>query len=164
MPNLRINSDKYPADYGVFFYGSEVISVFNFVVGYLRVMRVVRHISNMRIELKGIYSLELDKPHLPVEPDCCAVLMQAYIGMADSEGYDRFNFTILTPLFLIKYPEVRWGRGYLLMPKFSWSEAERMVNRLVSSVSSESWEGAASQLCQYIEWEFDNYQGSNSNT
>jgi len=37
-----INSDKYPADYGVFFDGSEVISVFNFVVGYLRVMRVVR--------------------------------------------------------------------------------------------------------------------------
>ena len=28
-----INSDKYPANYGVIFYGSEVISVFNFVVG-----------------------------------------------------------------------------------------------------------------------------------
>ncbi len=28
-----INCDKYPADYCVIFYGSEVISVFNFVVG-----------------------------------------------------------------------------------------------------------------------------------
>ena len=40
--NFRINSDKYPAAYGVNFYDSEVISVFNFVVGYLRVMRLVR--------------------------------------------------------------------------------------------------------------------------
>ena len=42
QPNLCINCDKYPADYCVNFYGSEVLSVFNFVVGYLRVMRVVR--------------------------------------------------------------------------------------------------------------------------
>ena len=41
--NFGINCDKYPADYCVIFYGSEVISVFNFFVGYLRVMRVVRH-------------------------------------------------------------------------------------------------------------------------
>ena len=41
--NFRINCDKYPADYCVIFYDSEVISVFNFVVGYLRVMRVVRY-------------------------------------------------------------------------------------------------------------------------
>jgi hypothetical protein len=33
ISNLRINCDKYPADYCVVFYGSEVISVFNFVVG-----------------------------------------------------------------------------------------------------------------------------------
>ncbi len=31
--NFRINSDKYPADDYVIFYGSEVISVFDFVVG-----------------------------------------------------------------------------------------------------------------------------------
>jgi len=31
--NFGFNSDKYPADYCVIFYGSEVISVFNFVVG-----------------------------------------------------------------------------------------------------------------------------------
>jgi hypothetical protein len=32
-PNFRINSDKYPADYGVFFEDSEVISVVNIFVG-----------------------------------------------------------------------------------------------------------------------------------
>jgi hypothetical protein len=33
LSNLRFNSDKYPANYCVIFYGSEVISVFNFIVG-----------------------------------------------------------------------------------------------------------------------------------
>jgi cellulose synthase/poly-beta-1,6-N-acetylglucosamine synthase-like glycosyltransferase len=33
QPNLRFNCDKYPADYCVNFYSSEVILVFNFVVG-----------------------------------------------------------------------------------------------------------------------------------
>ena len=32
-PNLRVKCDKHPADYCVIFYGSEVISVFSFVVG-----------------------------------------------------------------------------------------------------------------------------------
>ena len=33
MSNLRVKCDKHPADYCVIFYGSEVVSVFNFVVG-----------------------------------------------------------------------------------------------------------------------------------
>ena len=31
--NLRVKCDKHPAAYCVIFYGSEVISIFNFVVG-----------------------------------------------------------------------------------------------------------------------------------
>ena len=42
LSNFCINCDKYPANNCVVFYDSEVISVFNFIVGYLRVMRVVR--------------------------------------------------------------------------------------------------------------------------
>ena len=41
LPNFGINSDKYPANYGVIFYGSEVISAFNFVVGYFRLELVI---------------------------------------------------------------------------------------------------------------------------
>ena len=33
QPNLRVKCDKHPADYCVIFYDSEVLSVFNFVVG-----------------------------------------------------------------------------------------------------------------------------------
>ncbi len=33
QPNFGFNCDKYPANYCIIFYGSEVVSVFNFVVG-----------------------------------------------------------------------------------------------------------------------------------
>ena len=33
LSNLRVKCDKHPADYCVIFFGSMVISVFNFVVG-----------------------------------------------------------------------------------------------------------------------------------
>ncbi|QLC74118.1 hypothetical protein LPB260_25820 [Pseudomonas sp. LPB0260] len=111
----------------------------------------------MRIELKKIYSLEYGKPNIPEEPDCCAILMHADIGTMGHEGADYFTFTVITPKFLEKWPETRWGRSYLLMPEFSWPEVERMVSGLVSAISADSWENAANQLCKYMEWEFENY-------
>ena len=54
--NFCINCDKYPADYCVIFYDSEVLSVFNFVVGYLRVMRVVSRQCHLK-STKGLCSL-----------------------------------------------------------------------------------------------------------
>ncbi len=112
----------------------------------------------MRIELKGIYSPDLNSPHTPDDPECCAVFMNADVGILGSEGADIFGFTVVTPAFLVKNPETHWGRGYLLVQEFSWREVERMVSRLVSSVSAESWEDAAKQLSRFMDWEFDNYQ------
>lgn len=112
----------------------------------------------MRIELKGIFSTELNEPEIPDDPGCCAVNMFADIGIKDSEGADQFNFLVVTPRFLVAHPEIRWGRGYLLMPEFSWLETHRMIERHVSSISVSSWEEAAKALCHYMEWEFENYQ------
>ena len=38
-----VKCDKHPANYCVIFYDSEVLSVFNFCCGCLRLTRVVRH-------------------------------------------------------------------------------------------------------------------------
>jgi hypothetical protein len=51
-----VKCDKHPADYCVIFYGSEIISVFNFVVGYLRVRRVVRYYSVVNLVISSIKS------------------------------------------------------------------------------------------------------------
>lgn len=112
----------------------------------------------MRIELRGIFSIELNDPDLPVDPACCCVLMHADIGPGDSIGADQFNFYVVTPAFLLNHPEVRWGRGYLLMPEFDWNETKRMLERLIAGVRADRWEDATNQIGRFLEWEFDGYQ------
>jgi hypothetical protein len=115
----------------------------------------------MRLEVKSLFSIDLGEGELPGSPECCCVNIWADIGIQGKEGADQFNFYVITPAYLMTHPEVRWGRGYLLMPEFSWKEIKRMLERLVSSISASSWEEAAAKLCNYLEWEFENYQPSN---
>lgn len=112
----------------------------------------------MRIELKGIFSPELNEPAVPLDPECCIVSICADVGEKGKEGADQFNCYVVTPKFLTLNSEVRWGRGYLLVPEFSWREVRRMFERLVSSIEASSWEEAAAILSRYLEWEFENYQ------
>ena len=112
----------------------------------------------MQIELRGIFSPELNEPELPDDPKCCVVFMSADIGSAGSAGSDQFNFHVVTPAYLMQHPEVRWGQGYLLMPEFSWEEVTRMLERLVAGGSAANWEAAVQKLCRYLEWEFDDYR------
>lgn len=115
----------------------------------------------MHLEVKSIFSVELGKGEEPVSPNCCCVKISADIGVRGKEAADQFNFYAITPEFLVIHPEARWGRGYLLLPEFSWNEVERMLERLISSISANSWDDAAMKLCNYLEWEFENYQPAN---
>jgi hypothetical protein len=112
----------------------------------------------MVLELRGIDAWGLRNPETPDDPECCCVLMSAHIGAKGSKGSDKFDFTVVTPKYLLECPETRWTRGDLFMPEFSWREVERMVGRLVSSISATSWEEAANKLSKYLIWEFENYQ------
>lgn len=112
----------------------------------------------MQIELKGVFSPELNEPELPSDPTSCVVFMSADIGVQGASGADQFNFHVVTPAYLAQHPEVRWGRGYLLVPEFSWADVKRMLERLVSGSSAANWESAVQKLCRYLEWEFDDYQ------
>ncbi len=112
----------------------------------------------MRIELKRIFSTQLNTSEIPEDPICCSVLIYADIGEVGKESGDQFHFLIITPQFLLTYPEVRWGKGYLLMPEFSWVDIENRVRQLVSSISVDTWDDAANKLSKYLEWEFEEYQ------
>ncbi len=112
----------------------------------------------MYLELKGIEAWGLSNPETPDDPECCCVLMSAHIGVKGSKGSHRFDFTVVTPKFLVECTETRWARGDLLMTEFSWREVERMVGRLVSGISATSWKEGAEKLCNYLRWEFENYQ------
>ena len=112
----------------------------------------------MRIELKALYSGDINKPQLPDDPTRCMTAMYADIGIQGEDGSDTFGFVVVTPLWLVAHPETQWARGYLLLNEFSWAEIERMVGRLVSSVSATKWEEAAKSLGRFMDWEFENYQ------
>ena len=85
----------------------------------------------LSVEVKSIHSPDLNREALPVEPDNCAVLIEAEIGEKGKDGKEVFSFTVVTPKFLSKDPEARWGRGYLIVEEFSWATVERMLSRLL---------------------------------
>ena len=112
----------------------------------------------MKAELKGLVSPDLTKPHTPDDPGNCAVLMEAELGPKGQEGAEIFTFVVVTPKWLEANVECRWGRGYLLVPEFSWHELERMLGRLVSATSGESWDEIANSLSKFMDWEFERYE------
>jgi hypothetical protein len=111
----------------------------------------------MHAELRLLQSLDLPKPRTPDNPRSCAVLMEAHIGPKGGKGAELFYFTVVTPAYLESAQECRWGKGLLLVPEFSWPVVERMVGRLVSSASGESWAEVAASLSKFMDWEFENY-------
>ena len=115
----------------------------------------------LTLEIKSIMSPDLEYDEMPIEPDNCQVFVEVEIGEKSKEGADIFNFTVITPKYLLADPRTRWGRGYLLMESFSWGTVESMINRLVSLVQGESWDEVAQNLCKELHWEFENYQPCN---
>ncbi|WP_020393842.1 Imm8 family immunity protein [Thiolinea disciformis] len=118
----------------------------------------------MHLEVKKIFSTELRELALPEDPACCAVTVFVDIGLKHSEGAEQFHVLVVTPQFLIQHPATFWGKGCLLIPEFSWREVIRMIERLVSSISVCSWDEAVKVLCNYMEWEFENYLSSDDTT
>lgn len=112
----------------------------------------------LKLEVKSIISPDLDHGKAPVEPDNCAVFIEVEIGVKDKEGADIFSFTAITTKYLVSNPLTTWGRGYLLMESFSWTETEAMLNKLLSFVREETWVGVAHSLCKELHWEYENYQ------
>ena len=116
----------------------------------------------LKLEVKSIISPDLDHGKAPPDPDNCAVFIEVEIGEKNKEGADIFSFTAITPKYMVANPVTRWGRGYLLMESFSWSEAESMLDKLLGFVHEETWDGVAQNLCKELHWEYENYQPYNS--
>jgi hypothetical protein len=112
----------------------------------------------MTPELKGLYSTELDRPAIPADPEDCSVVCDAEIGAEDQTGADLFHFTVITRKRIAKLSGTEWGRGYLIVDRFSWEEIDRALGKLLANCARSSWEEAAAQLNQELFWEFERYQ------
>ena len=110
--------------------------------------------------LRSLSSYEFDRPALPPDPDDCAVLVHAEIGTADAaKGTDLFRFTVATPSRILDGSGVRWGRGTLIVDRFSWEAVENAVRRLLMHADRPTWKESAIELGKEMHWEFENYAG-----
>ena len=106
-------------------------------------------------ELKAVHSPELEYGKLPQRPLECEVRMEAAIGAVGVEAADRFRFTVITHRALLKQEQHLWGRGYLVVSRFSWPEIERALDELLSAVSGPTWAHIAVRLNRQLIWDHD---------
>jgi hypothetical protein len=108
--------------------------------------------------LKSLSSPDLERPALPADPTRCAVVVEAEIGPPGEEtGADLFSLTVATPNVFLDGAELRWGRGYLIVERFSWEAVERAIRRLLMHADRATWPESAAELAKELHWEFEHY-------
>ncbi len=109
-------------------------------------------------EVKGFFSPDLEYRREPDKPDNSFVLVEVSIGRKGEEGADIFSFVAVTPKALLNHSGYQWGRGWLVLEHFSWSQVEKAVDELCANISGESREQIARELNKWLHWEYDNYR------
>jgi hypothetical protein len=110
-------------------------------------------------ELKSLVSPDLENDRFPIDPEDCEVSLEAQIGVAGQPGGDLFQFSAVTPRALLRaHLDRRWGRGLLILDRFSWRSCEDAIHNLLSHCSRPTWAEVAASLNKELQWEFENYR------
>ena len=108
--------------------------------------------------LHDLSSPDLERDALPPDPESCAVYINAEIGPREKGGADNFSFSVVTPdQILASDGGPLWGRGYLIVSRFSWETVERALSKLLLHADRDTWAESARELAKELHWEFDNY-------
>jgi hypothetical protein len=112
----------------------------------------------MKLEIKGIYSLEphnlsLKQAHLPLDTECFHAHLQVDIGVQGLECAERFHFVAASPAGLqhdVNGRDFHLLRGYILMEKYDLAIIRRAIQNLIDHAgSSETWTEAVQLLSRY---------------
>ena len=106
-------------------------------------------------ELKAYESPDLEYGKLPMRSDDCEVRMEAAIGVPGDDRADMFYFTVVTPRTFLRSEKAMWGRGYLVIKRFSWPDVERALLRLLGRCRAPTWELLAVMINRDLIWEHD---------
>ena len=72
-------------------------------------------------------------------------------------GADDFSFSVVTPDRILDGGGARWGRGYLVVDRFSWEAVERALSKLLLHADRDTWAESARELAKELHWEFESY-------
>ncbi len=109
-------------------------------------------------EVKNLLSADFELQGPPPDPEDCALSFEAEVGPKGGKGAALFQFVVATPRYLAREAGARWGRGYLIVERFSWEEVEISLEKLLSHCRRETWAEVARELNKELLWEFENYQ------
>ncbi len=110
--------------------------------------------------IRSLSSPDLPSHDLPADPHDCAILIEAEIGAVGQPGADIFSFQVVTRQYLMRDSLPRWGRGLLIVDRFSWDVVESVLQKLLMHAARPRWTEVAAELNKELHWEFDNYSGS----
>ena len=113
--------------------------------------------SMKKPDLKYLISTQLDEGKLPEKPEDCSIHIEANIGIEGEDASDIFSFNVVTIKFLERDDKPRWGRGYLIVERFSWDIVENSVNKLLRHCQGDNWEEIAKEINKEMHWEYDKY-------
>lgn len=96
------------------------------------------------------------------------------IGLVGSEGADRFNLQVCTPIWLHKnilcptpqhesHEQVVnsiFGRHFLFVDRFDEVEIKASIERIVEQAKGKDWNEVSLYLGRYFQWEFEDIQAS----
>ncbi len=112
-------------------------------------------------KLRSMGSPDLQYGSLPKDTENCDVFMEIIIGPSDGPGEEVFHLQVVTFKYLKQHDKIIWGRGKLIVGKFSWENVKFNIGELLKRCSSDTWKGVADKLSKYLDSEFDNYQEYN---
>lgn len=104
---------------------------------------------------------EIDLIWEPESVDDFVIPASAYIGTADSEGADHFNFRIMTPkrlLTILEEDKFLDGRATFLVNKLDMALLEKQINLILEDCIRPTWDEVANAINRHLNWDYDNIQ------
>jgi Immunity protein 8 len=115
----------------------------------------------MRGELKSLCSMEVGdlEQYLPDDPECFGFHVMAFIGTADDESSDSFDFVVCSPSWLTRnFVDVRlkrweyesenllFGDRLVLMRRWNFQELRVAIAEMSAAQSGADWGTLANRI------------------
>lgn len=114
----------------------------------------------MKLLLKGIGDHWGTTAQSNFDPKNCSVRISVDIESDENNGSAFYYLQVVTTDYLFSSQKSIWGKSVLVVQLFSWDEIEREIGRLISEISSDTWENSVKILSRYMDWEYEGMKGA----
>lgn len=119
----------------------------------------------LRAQLRRLHSPDVAnlETHVPAEPECFGILVQAMVGPEDMPGEESFDFIVCTPRWLTSKVVVHGyavGRHHLVVRTYEYEVIRGAISDLCEKAVGPDWLTVASKLGRFGKWEFEDYRAA----